>query len=461
MYVLMTVFLKKRVWIVLGFAAVFLAAGLLPFREIVTAVNWNVLLMITGTMVLVEYFIMSKMPNLMADMLLDRSRNVMWVTIYMSLFSGVISAFMDNVATVLMVAPVGLAICKKLNISPVGMILSIAVSSNLQGAATLVGDTTSIMLGAYAHMDFLDFFWMNGRPGIFFAVELGALATIPIMMFLFRKDKDPVEADVHTKVEDKMPTILLLAMIAALILASFNKNKPEITNGLICCAFAVAAVIYDWLRTRDPGRMKRSLRSIDFETLLLLFGLFIVIGGVTNVGLIDSIAGLIAGTPSNESITHLAISGAVDLSEALTNSQYESAIKAGMLTFSKSAAGAVWVEQGINTLVTPGTKEDEGWKKIKRTKVRFELFQRLNDSVEGLVGRINNDADGRMTVVQVGNNVCNEMIAEKKLMAGAYVELDPNYTPQGDSAWFIVYADDIDALEKLYFAFKFRFAPED
>ena len=132
-----------------------------------------------------------------------------------------------------------------------------------------------------------------------------------------------------------------------------------------------------------------------------------------------------------------------------------------MLTFSKSAAGAVWVEQGINTLVTPGTKEDEGWKKIKRTKVRFELFQRLNDSVEGLVGRINNDADGRMTVVQVGNSVCNEMIAEKKLMAGAYVELDPNYTPQGDSAWFIVYADDIDALEKLYFAFKFRFAPED
>ena len=295
MYVLMTVFLKKRVWIVLGFAAVFLAAGLLPFREIVTAVNWNVLLMITGTMVLVEYFIMSKMPNLIADMLLDRSRNVMWVTIYMSLFSGVISAFMDNVATVLMVAPVGLAICKKLNISPVGMILSIAVSSNLQGAATLVGDTTSIMLGAYAHMDFLDFFWMNGRPGIFFAVELGALATIPVMMFLFRKDKDPVEADVHTKVEDKMPTVLLLAMIAALILASFNKNKPEITNGLICCAFAVAAVIYDWLRTRDPGRMKRSLRSIDFETLLLLFGLFIVIGGVTNVGLIDSIAGLIAG----------------------------------------------------------------------------------------------------------------------------------------------------------------------
>lgn len=173
------------------------------------------------------------------------------------------------------------------------------------------------------------------------------------------------------------------------------------------------------------------------------------------------IAGLVAGTPSNESTTHITITGAVDVSEVLTNSQYESAIKAGMLTFSKSAAGAVWVEQGINTLVTPGTKEDEGWKKIKRTKVRFELFQRLNDSVEGLVGRINNDPDGRMTIVQVGNSVCNSMMAEKKLLPGAYVEVDSNNAPAGDSAWFIVHADDIDALEKMYFTFKFRFAPEE
>ena len=173
------------------------------------------------------------------------------------------------------------------------------------------------------------------------------------------------------------------------------------------------------------------------------------------------IAGMIAGTPSNESITHTAVTGAVDLTEALTNAQYEQAILAGMLTFSTSAAGTVWVEQGINTLVLPGQTEDEGWKKIKRTKVRFELFQRLNDTVEGLVGNINNDPDGRMTVVQCCNGVCNAMVAEKKLLAGAYVEIDPNNAPAGDSAWFVVYADDIDSLEKLYFTFMFRFSPEE
>lgn len=173
------------------------------------------------------------------------------------------------------------------------------------------------------------------------------------------------------------------------------------------------------------------------------------------------ISGLIAGTPSNESITHLAVTGATEVTELLTNNQHERAIKAGALMFSVSAANTVWVEQGINTLVLPGTKEDLGWQKIKRVKVRFELFQRLDDTVSPLVGRVNNDPDGRMTIVQVSNAVCQAMFAEKKLLDGAHVEVDPDNKPEGDSAWFIVYADDIDALEKMYYCFKFRFAPDD
>ncbi len=173
------------------------------------------------------------------------------------------------------------------------------------------------------------------------------------------------------------------------------------------------------------------------------------------------IAGLIASTPSNQSITHTPVSGAVELSEPLTNNQYENAVKAGMLTFSLSANNVVWVEQGINSLVSPAANDDLGWKSSKRTKIRFELFQRLNDTVEGLIGKINNDPDGRMTVVQLSNEVCQTMIAEKKLLTGAHVELDPDNAPEGDSAWFLVFADDVDALEKMYFTFKFRFAPEE
>ena len=290
MYVLMISKPKYRPFYALGVAVIFLVAGVLPVGKLLQTINWNVLMMICGTMIIVDYFIESKMPNRLADFLLDKSKNVMWVTIYMSLFSGIISAFIDNVATVLMVAPVGLVICKKLNIRPVGMILSIAVSSNLQGAATLVGDTTSIMLADFADMNFMNFFWMNGRPGIFFAVELGALATVPIMMFLFRKDKQPVQADEKTVVTDYVPTVMLLVMILALIIASFIPNTPETINGIICLSLAVVTVIIDWIRSRKTESVRRVAGNMDWETLLLLTGLFVVIGGISAVGIIDDFA---------------------------------------------------------------------------------------------------------------------------------------------------------------------------
>ncbi|MBR5010644.1 MAG: TRAP transporter large permease subunit [Clostridia bacterium] len=293
MYVLMIAKPKYRPAYALTLALVFLVSGILPVRNLLSTINWNVLMMITGTMVIVHYFIASQMPNRLAEILLGKSKNVMWVTILMSLFSGLISAFIDNVATVLIVAPVGIAVCKKLKMNPVGMILSIAVSSNLQGAATLVGDTTSIMLGDYANMNFMDFFWMKGRPGIFFAVELGALATVPIMMFLFRKDKEPVSSDENTPVKDLLPTYMLLIMVLALITASFIPNTPETINGIICCALAVITVAADFIRSKKADGAAAAVRNLDFETLLLLLGLFVVIGGLTNVGIIDDFAGLI------------------------------------------------------------------------------------------------------------------------------------------------------------------------
>ena len=290
MYVLMITLPKWRPFYALGVAVIFLITGVLPIGSLLSTINWNVLMMISGTMIIVYYFIESRMPNRLADMLLGASKNVMWVTILMSLFSGLISAFIDNVATVLMVAPVGLAICKKLKINPVGMILSIAVSSNLQGAATLVGDTTSIMLGDYANMNFMNFFWMLGKPGIFFAVELGALATVPVMMFLFRKDKEPVNSTERTPVSNYVPTVMLLLMVVALIIASFIPNTPATINGIICCVLAVVTVVIELIRTKKTDGMIGALKDLDIETLGLLTGLFVVIGGLTNVGIIDQFA---------------------------------------------------------------------------------------------------------------------------------------------------------------------------
>ena len=147
-YVLMLAFGKYRTFIALGSAAVFMISGMLPLGQVLGAIDFNVLLMIAGTMGLVQLFIDSRMPALLADCIMEKVPNVQIAAVALSLFAGIISAFVDNVATVLMVAPIALEICKKLKTDPVPFIIAIAVSSNLQGAATLVGDTTAIMLGS-------------------------------------------------------------------------------------------------------------------------------------------------------------------------------------------------------------------------------------------------------------------------------------------------------------------------
>ncbi len=282
----------KRAWVALISAALFVLLGILPVGDVLGAVDFNVLMMIAGTMGIVSLFIDSNMPSLLADLILERTPNVKWAVVFLALFAGIVSAFVDNVATVLMVAPVALAVSERLKINPVPVIISIAVSSNLQGAATLVGDTTSILLGGYAGMDFLDFFWFQGKPGIFWAVELGAVLSAIVLLWLFRKETGSVSVPERAKVTDYVPTILLVGTVVLLICASFIPNKPSITNGLICMGLMVVGLVYTYLRTRDIKKVFKPIKDIDYTTLLLLFGLFIIIGGITEAGVIDAVAGI-------------------------------------------------------------------------------------------------------------------------------------------------------------------------
>ena len=292
MYIFLLALPEKRPYVALIAAGIFILLGILPLGNVIGAVDWNIILMLAGTMMVVQLFIESQMPALMAEGLLKAVPNIQWAVVVLSIFAGVISAFVDNVATVLMVAPVGLAVSKKLKTNPIPVIIAIAVSSNLQGAATLVGDTTSILLGGYANMSFNDFFVFMGKPGIALSVEIGAAMTIPVLLFLFRKSKEPVHAEITTKVTDYIPSLLMIGVIVTLITASQFENKPQLTNGLICISYAVIGIFYRAIREKSSDVVKRAIQAIDFNTLLLLIGLFIVIAGITEAGVIDAIADL-------------------------------------------------------------------------------------------------------------------------------------------------------------------------
>ena len=294
-YVLMLSFGKYRPYIALVSGIIFVVTKMLPANQVISSLDFNVLLMIAGTMGLVALFIESKMPALLADMIMDKVPNVQMAAVALALFAGIISAVVDNVATVLMIAPVALEICKKLKTNPVPFIIGIAVSSNIQGAATLVGDTTAIMLGSALDMSFLDFFWYKGKPSMFFAVEMGAVFSALILAYIFRKEKASIPKNSEkTKVTDYIPTILLIGTIVLLVLASFIPNKPGVTNGLICCFMLIIGLVCNYAKRKTKEAVIVPLKEIDFATLGLLVGLFLMIGGISHMGVIDAAAGILA-----------------------------------------------------------------------------------------------------------------------------------------------------------------------
>lgn len=223
------------------------------------------------------------------------------------------------------------------------------------------------------------------------------------------------------------------------------------------------AVLSEMSSTQNTvaSRMQKAATFNDSKIIYVLNGGKDTSGKVME-GYINAarIGGIIAAVPANQSVTHYVVSGYAELSEALTNTQIEAALTSGCLVLTTNSSGQVWIEQGINTLITPTGDEDEGWKKIRRVKTRFELMQRVGDTVDKLVGKINNDTDGRAAIVAAGQSVIDTMIAEKKLASGSTMTEDESNPAHGDSAWFILAVDDIDSMEKIYLTYRFRFSGE-
>ena len=327
-YVLLLALPNVRAYVAVASAALFVLLGILPAGEVLRAVDWNVLLMIAGTMGTVALFIESKMPSRLAELLLARVPSVKWAVVALAVFAGLVSAFVDNVATVLMLAPVALAIAEKQRISPVPAVIAIAVSSNLQGAATLVGDTTSILLGGYAGMNFLDFFVFHGKMGMFFVVQLGALAATAVLCVYLRRLTQPVMREGRTEVTDIFPTWLMVGTVALLIAASFLQEKPAVTNGLICMGLFLLGAVRRCVLEKGTRPLAEAAKQLDYQTLLLLAGLFVVIAGVRAAGVIDAAARLLAGFGGGNvfAVYSLIVWGSVLLSAFIDNIPYVAAM---------------------------------------------------------------------------------------------------------------------------------------
>ncbi len=167
-------------------------------------------------------------------------------------------------------------------------------------------------------------------------------------------------------------------------------------------------------------------------------------------------AGLIGACPSNSSLTHMVIQGFTEILERLTNSQIVAAEKKGCLVLSYNSAKQVWIDNAINTLITPADNQDDGWKKIRRVKTRFELIRRMNVTADNLVGKIDNDKNGRATIISQLQAVGTAMVSEGKLVS-CIVSESLTYKANGDSAWFDIAVIDKDSMEHIYLTYQFQF----
>ncbi len=295
-YALFVILPARRSWTACIGGTVLVAAGVLQWHDaLFTKISWNVMGLFVGTLILAEMFLMSRVPAMLAEWLVDRSKSTRVAMLALCALAGVISMFVENVAVVLLVAPVALSLADKLKISPVPLLIGIAVSSNLQGTATMIGDPPSMILAGYMRMGFLDFFAYQGKPGIFFAVQVGAVASLAVLGLVYRRHKSKTKLLPQEKARSWVPAILLGLLVLGLSFATLFDPEFAWFAGVYTLSLSAIALI--WYRVRARwGSTRTLITTLDWDTTFFLIGVFVLVGGLSDSGWMDRLSGFMANS---------------------------------------------------------------------------------------------------------------------------------------------------------------------
>ena len=308
MYILVIIFQNKKVWFTSAAALIVIILGMIfpgqifiqPEQasriyafthSVFQIINWNVIMIYLGSMIIAALFLYSNVPARIADGIITNSKNTGIAIVLILAMTGIISIFVENVATVLVMAPIALALCKKLNKNPTYFMIGLAVMSNMEGTATLVGDPPSMIFAAYAGYNFNDFFVHQGRLSIFFIIQAGLIVGCIFFYFFFAKlGKQKLEVE-KTPVISWVPFIILLIMIFGLGAVSFINTDFAYLSGLYVFALGLISLI--WFRVsqkKDMQEIKTLIKELDWETIFFLLGIFIVVGAIQETGLLEQFA---------------------------------------------------------------------------------------------------------------------------------------------------------------------------
>lgn len=308
MYLFVIIFQEKKVVFTSIAAALIFVLGILTLsvfsanesylslaKHVFTElINWNVLMIYVGSMIIAALFIYSKVPARIADRLVSISPNTGIAVVLILAMTGFISIFVENVATVLVMAPIALSLSKKLKFNPVPFLIGLAVMSNLEGTATLVGDPPSMIFASYAGYTFNDFFFKFGKMSIFFIIQAGLIVGCLFFYCIFGRVKEKAQVE-KEDVISYVPFILLLTMIFGLALISFFSSELGYSSGCLVMALGIIGLLwYRFSQKKTRGELWTLVKELDWETIFFLIGIFVVVGAISEIGLLDDFSAFLA-----------------------------------------------------------------------------------------------------------------------------------------------------------------------
>lgn len=311
-YIFISTELMNKTIVALFGAAVYLVLRIIDSDVAYGIIDWNVIFLLVSMMIIVG---ITKETGVFQYVAVKAAKAVkgepVKILIMLSIITAVFSAFLDNVTTVLIIAPITILIAVELGISPIPFIINIALASNIGGTATLIGDPPNIMIGSKAGFSFLQFLMVLG-PLVLFLLGLFSL----LLWIIFRKSLRVsherkariLEFDEKKAIADKK-LLIKCGFVMGLVITGF------ILHGVLHLEASVIALFGATLLMVISGKkdIDEIVKDVEWGTILFFVGLFIMVGGLVETGAIklasEKLLAITAGDVEKTSVLMIWASG--------------------------------------------------------------------------------------------------------------------------------------------------------
>ena len=266
-----------------------------------TGIDWDVIFLLLGMMIIVGILRRTGVFEYVAIWAAKRAKgSPLRVMVLLVLITAVASAFLDNVTTVLLIAPVTLLVCERLGVSPVPFLIAEVLASNIGGAATLIGDPPNIIIASRSGLSFNDFL-LNMAP----IAALGMAALLVMLPLLFRgsfhadpdRVADVMALDEREAITDRRLLIICGVVLAAVFVGFVGHTVLHIEPSVVALLGAGLLVLLSRSKPRD------FMPAVEWETLLFFAGLFVMVGALVKTGVIGRLAEAAAAATGGDPLT--------------------------------------------------------------------------------------------------------------------------------------------------------------